>query len=63
MTFVGEWTQSDFDSKAVDGDGEKLFNSLDEVPLNGWDALGNTFAVYVFECKRCGKLRSHYDSD
>lgn len=63
MTFVGEWKHTDFDARASDGDGEKLYNSLEEVPEGGWDKLGRSFAVYVFECKRCGKLRSHYDSD
>ena len=63
MTFVGEWKHADFDTRASDGDGEKLYNSLDEVPEGGWGRLGRAFAVYVFECKRCSKLRSHCDSD
>lgn len=64
MTFVGEWQREDFDQRATDGDGEKLYNSVVEEFYTGtWDVLGQRLSVYVFECKQCGRLRSHCDSD
>lgn len=64
MTFVGEWGQDEFESRASDGDGQKLFSSvLPELPDQALDAVGQGLAVYVFECKSCGNLRAHYDSD
>jgi uncharacterized protein CbrC (UPF0167 family) len=63
MTFVGEWHHEEFDKRATDGDGERLYYSVDGVPPDSWDGLGNALSVYVFECKRCGTLKAHYDSD
>jgi uncharacterized protein CbrC (UPF0167 family) len=64
MTFVGEWHNEQFDAHAADGNGEALYYLVVEnVPPETWDALGQGLSVYVFECKRCGKLRAHFDSD
>jgi uncharacterized protein CbrC (UPF0167 family) len=64
MTFVGEWKHEDFTRRAPDGDGEKLFYQVvEEIPADTWDSLGSGNCVYVFECKRCGKLLAHHDSD
>src|SRR5262249_8580338 len=60
MTFVGEWNCDEFDQHSADGNGEQLFYSVVEgVPEDTWDALGVGLSAYVFECKRCGKLRAH----
>jgi uncharacterized protein CbrC (UPF0167 family) len=64
MTFLGEWHQDQFNRRADDGNGEHLFYAVvQDVPANSWEALGHVLAAYVFECKRCGKLRAHWDSD
>jgi len=64
MTFVGEWHHEQFDQRAPDGNGEQVYYSAVEgVPPDTWDSLGHGLNVYVFECKRCGKLRAHFDSD
>lgn len=64
MTFVGEWDHDQFNQRAGDGDGERLYYSaVEDVPGDTWDALGNSLCAYVFECKRCGKLRAHFDCD
>lgn len=64
MTFVGEWLHDDFNQRASDGNGEDLYYAVaEELPEESWDDLGYRHAVYVFECKRCGKLRAHWDSD
>ena len=64
MTFLGEWHHDDFDQRAADGNGEQLYyNLVEDVPTDSWEAVGIGLCVYVFECKRCGKLRAHFDSD
>ncbi len=64
MTFVGEWKHADFERRARDSNGEELYYEVVEgVPADSWDALGQTLCVYVFECKRCGKLLAHFDCD
>lgn len=64
MTFQGEWHQEEFDRHAAGRSGEELYYSVVEgAPQDTWDALGHALSAYVFECKRCGKLRGHFDSD
>jgi uncharacterized protein CbrC (UPF0167 family) len=64
MTFVGEWGPEHFEERAADGAAEELFNSVvEDVLPRAWHTLGIGISVYVFECKRCGKLRAHHDSD
>lgn len=64
MTFLGEWRHEHFERRAADGDGEQLYYSVvEDVSPDSWDALGHGLSVYVFDCKRCGKLRAHFDSD
>lgn len=64
MTFMGEWHQDAFNQHAADGNGEQLFYTVvEDVPPDTWDGLGHALSAYVFECKRCGKLRAHFDSD
>lgn len=64
MTFVGNWDHQEFDRRAPDGNGERLYYSVVEsVPSDSWDGLSNALSVYVFQCKSCGKLRAHYDFD
>jgi uncharacterized protein CbrC (UPF0167 family) len=64
MTFVGEWLHDEFTRQAPDGDGERFYyEAIADIPEGSWDALGQGLSVYVFECKRCGKLRAHWDSD
>lgn len=64
MTFVGEWVHDEFTRHAPDGDGERFYyEAIADIPEGSWDALGQGLSVYVFECKRCGKLRAHWDSD
>ncbi len=64
MTFLGEWHQEQCERRAGVGSGEGLYYSVvEDVPPDTWDALGHALSVYIFECKRCGKLRGHFDSD
>jgi len=64
MTFVGEWHQEAFNRRAPDGNGEQLYYAIAaDVPPGTWESLGGSLAVYVFECKKCGKLRAHWDMD
>lgn len=64
MTFVGQWQREQFEERAPGGSAEKLYYSAVEgVEPDSWDTLGSVINAYVFECKRCGKLRGHYDLD
>lgn len=64
MTFVGEWHHEQFDDRSLNGNGEQLYYTVvEDVPPETWDVLGQSLCVYVFECKACGKLRAHFDSD
>jgi uncharacterized protein CbrC (UPF0167 family) len=64
MAFVGEWHWEQFEGRAADGNGEALYYAVvEDVPAGTYDMLGHRLSVYVFECKRCGKLRAHWDSD
>lgn len=64
MTFLGQWDQADFDQHAADGDGARLYESVvTDLPPESWGALECGHCVYVFACRTCDKLRSHWDSD
>src|SRR5262249_592300 len=50
MTFVGEWHHEQFDQRAADGNGERLYYAVvEDVPPDTWDTLGHGLCVYVFE--------------
>lgn len=64
MTFIGEWGRKEFDQRAANDDGERLYYAVvEEAPPDTWNSLGYGLSSYLFECKKCGKLRAHFDSD
>jgi uncharacterized protein CbrC (UPF0167 family) len=64
MTFVGEWDREDFRRHDPNGEGEALYYQVARgAPANSWKAVGTGVCVHVFNCKRCGKLRAHFDFD
>ncbi len=64
MTYVGAWHHEQFMEHASDRNGEYLYYAVVEgIPDGTWDSLGHDLSAYVFQCKRCGRLRAHWDSD
>lgn len=63
MTFIGEWKQAQFHQHARSGDGKSLFYEIVADMPEAWNSLAFHLCVYVFECKSCGRLRTHHDSD
>lgn len=63
MTYVGAWSRERFNDEAPDGDGRALFQEIVERTMPGlWeDELHDVIGVYVFECRRCGRRRAHWD--
>ena len=63
MIFLGTWSRDDFDERAPDGDGEAYFNQVvqDVVPGLWEDELHDETGVYVFRCRKCGRVTAHWD--
>jgi len=59
----GEWGQEGFNTFAIDGDGQKLFEQMEQLtPGEQWAELrGDGF--YIFKCLHCDKMRSFSDCD
>ena len=63
MTFVGEWKHEEFEQHSDDGDGERLYYSLEGAAADTWNSLGHGLSAYLFKCRMCKNLRAHFDSD
>jgi len=63
MTFVGEWSRSDFVNRSWDGNGRAYFDSVVRDPVVGlWeDRLHDITGIYVFRCRTCTKHSAHWD--
>lgn len=63
MVYVGTWGRGEFARNAPDGDGRALFARIVPECWPGmWeDHCGDRTSHYVFKCRRCGGLRSHWD--
>ena len=73
MIYKGTWEPLDFYKNSSNGDGRDLFMEMTDKETNHlWDTSlpeGQTLleewypTYYVFECRRCGKLRGYWDCD
>ena len=63
MAYLGEWGQEGFNTFAIDGDGQNLFEQTEQLtPGEQWAELrGDGF--YIFKCLHCDKMRSFSDCD
>ena len=63
MTFIGKWDRDDFERNAPDGNGEAFFQEIVQDIVDGlWaDELHDETGIYVFRCKKCGRLTAHWD--
>jgi uncharacterized protein CbrC (UPF0167 family) len=63
MVFVGEWSREEFNRRATDNNGRRLFDEIVQQSVPGlWeDQLHDITGIYVFRCPSCEKLTAHWD--
>ena len=63
MVFAGAWSREEFTRRAPDGDGRKYFEQVvQHVEPGLWeDEFHDETGVYVFRCRRCGRVTAHWD--
>jgi uncharacterized protein CbrC (UPF0167 family) len=63
MTYIGTWSQAEFNAAAPGGKGRLLFDEIVQNTVDGlWeDRLHDITGIYVFRCRSCGRRTAHWD--